>query len=107
MFVDVIFKGRATLAMIDTGATHNFVVEAEAKRLDLKLDKDETALKRSKARPIAGVAKDVELAIGPWRSTTNLIVGLVDNFGKILEMDFLASSNTAPMLHLWVLSFLD
>ncbi|EFH40037.1 predicted protein [Arabidopsis lyrata subsp. lyrata] len=35
MYVDIYFNGRATQAMVDTGATHNFVSEGEARRLGL------------------------------------------------------------------------
>ncbi|OAY65869.1 Endo-1,4-beta-xylanase A [Ananas comosus] len=109
MFVDVILNGRTTRAMIDTGATHNFVAEAEAKRLGLTLEKDARRIKavNSELRPIAGVAKDVEIAIGPWRGKANLTVGPLDDFGVILGMDFLVSSKATPMPHLWVLSFMD
>lgn len=52
--------------MVDTGATHNFISGEEAKRLGLQLAKDTSKMKavNSEARPIHGVAKDVELRIG-------------------------------------------
>lgn len=40
MYVDVIVNDRKAQAMVDTGATHNFASENEAKRLDLKLDRE-------------------------------------------------------------------
>lgn len=52
-------------------------------------------------------ALDVEIAIAMWKGITNLIVRLLDDFGVILGMDFLASSNVVPMPHMWVLSFMD
>lgn len=40
MFVEVSINGRSTRAMVDTGATHNFVADQEARRLGLKLEHD-------------------------------------------------------------------
>ena len=41
MFVDATLNGKPTKSvMINTGATHNFVYDIEAKRLGLKLEKD-------------------------------------------------------------------
>ncbi|XP_068639496.1 uncharacterized protein [Aristolochia californica] len=40
MYVDVCLNGKNTRAMIDTGATHNFISREEAKRLGFKLEKD-------------------------------------------------------------------
>lgn len=52
-------------------------------------------------------ALDVKIAIGSWRGMTNLIVEPLDDFGVILGMDFLASSNVVSMPHMWVLSLMD
>lgn len=41
MYVDIHVNGRATQAMVDTGTTHNFVSEGEAKRLGLTWTKSE------------------------------------------------------------------
>nr|CAD1830004.1 unnamed protein product [Ananas comosus var. bracteatus] len=78
------------------------------KWLDLKLEKDASYIKAGifEARPIAGVAKGVEIAINPWKGTTNLTVGPPDYFG-VIGMDFLASSKVVLMPHLWALSFID
>nr|CAD1834497.1 unnamed protein product [Ananas comosus var. bracteatus] len=81
----------------------------KAKQLGLILEKDASRIKAVKSEPrlIAGVAKGVDIAIGPWRGKANLNVGPLDDFGVILGIDFLISSKAAYMPHLWVLRFLD
>ncbi|KAJ7970763.1 Gag-asp_proteas domain-containing protein [Quillaja saponaria] len=64
MFVKGHLGGKpATSVMLGTGATHNFVSEAEAKKLGLKLEKDSGRIKpvNSKSLPIAGQAKQVSV----------------------------------------------
>lgn len=43
--MDVILNGRATRALVDTGATHNFISEPEAKWLGLNFEKDMSKIK--------------------------------------------------------------
>nr|CAD1833663.1 unnamed protein product [Ananas comosus var. bracteatus] len=40
MYVDIKLNGKTTKAMVDTGATHNFIATGEAERLGLTLSKD-------------------------------------------------------------------
>nr|CAD1824721.1 unnamed protein product [Ananas comosus var. bracteatus] len=40
MYVDIKLNGKTTRAMVDTGATHNFIATGEAERLGLTLSKD-------------------------------------------------------------------
>jgi len=85
MYIDVCINGKSTRAMVDTGATHNFVADQEARRLGLKLEKDSSKMKavNSEARPIAGLAKGVSIRIGPWAGTTNLMALPIDDFQVI------------------------
>ncbi|KAL6323857.1 hypothetical protein AAG906_005853 [Vitis piasezkii] len=59
MYVEALVNGKATKALVDTGATHNFVSEAEAKRLELQASKEEGWLKvvNSTVKPLHGVAR--------------------------------------------------
>ncbi|RVW96752.1 Retrovirus-related Pol polyprotein from transposon 297 [Vitis vinifera] len=59
MYVEAVVNGKATKALVDTGATHNFVSEGEAKRLELQASKEGGWLKavNSAAKPSHGVAR--------------------------------------------------
>ncbi|RVW27175.1 Retrovirus-related Pol polyprotein from transposon 17.6 [Vitis vinifera] len=47
MYVEALVNGKATKALVDTGATHNFVSEDEARRLELQASKEGGWLKAS------------------------------------------------------------
>ncbi|XP_068658021.1 uncharacterized protein [Aristolochia californica] len=66
MYIDVCLNGKNTRAMIDTGATHNFISGEEAKRLGLKLEKDVSKMKavNSEAKPVIGVARSIACKAG-------------------------------------------
>ena len=100
MFVDATIHGKvAKSVMIDTGATHNFVSELEAKRLGLKIEKDVGRMKavNSKALATAGVAKSVSVKIGTWEGQTDLVVVHMDDFDVVLGMEFLMEKGAIPI----------
>ncbi|CAL9153084.1 unnamed protein product, partial [Musa hybrid cultivar] len=59
MYVDIKLNGQTTHSMVDTGATHNFIANQEAKRLGLILEKNPSRMKavNSEAKRIFGLAK--------------------------------------------------
>nr|CAD1839709.1 unnamed protein product [Ananas comosus var. bracteatus] len=63
--VAILEKAVARGALVDTGATHNFIAEAEAKRLKLEKDTSEIKAVNLVAQPVTRVAKVVTIAIGP------------------------------------------
>ena len=65
MYVEALVNGKATKALVDTGATHNFVSEEEARRLELQASKEGGWLKavNSAAKPSHGVARGVTMYI--------------------------------------------
>ena len=99
MYVEVHINNKPTCAMVDTGATHNFVSTEEAKKLGLKVSKETGWLKtvNSQARPIHGVARGVEMHIGTWKGTIDLSVVPMDDFQVVLGMDFLRKVNAIAM----------
>ncbi|XP_077250383.1 uncharacterized protein LOC143889876 [Tasmannia lanceolata] len=102
MYIEACINGKMTRAMIDTGATHNFVSEQEAKRLVLKLEKDDWKMKaiNSEARPVTGKVRSVPIKIGAWSGTTNLMAAPLDDFHVILGIEFLNQAKAIPMPYL-------
>ncbi|XP_021773341.1 uncharacterized protein LOC110737294 [Chenopodium quinoa] len=102
MYVNALVNGKETRAMVDTGATHNFISEKEAKRLGLKLLPEGGSMKavNSVAKPIHGVAKKVTMKLGDWSGHVDFTVAPMDDFSLVLGMDFLHFSKAVPMAHL-------
>ena len=65
MYVSAMVNGQVVQALLDTGATHNFISEKEAKRLGLKVTKDGGTMKavNSPTKPIAGSAQGVRVTL--------------------------------------------
>ncbi|KAL2246590.1 UNVERIFIED_CONTAM: Transposon Tf2-12 polyprotein [Sesamum indicum] len=101
MFVDVKIHGKPIRAMIDTGASHNYLASAEVARLGLVLEKGVGRVKaiNSAAQPIAGVAKSVQIKVGAYEGKTNLSVVVMDDFKLILGLEFLRDTRTAVLPH--------
>ncbi|KAK2998230.1 hypothetical protein RJ639_022604 [Escallonia herrerae] len=59
MYVDIKVNGKAIRAMVDTGATHNYISSTEVERLGLTLEKGCGRVKaiNSAAHPVAGIAR--------------------------------------------------
>ncbi|KAK3026584.1 hypothetical protein RJ639_041604 [Escallonia herrerae] len=59
MYVDIKVNGKAIRAMVDTGATHNYISSTEVERLGLTLEKGCGRVKaiNSAAQPVAGIAR--------------------------------------------------
>ncbi|KAG8367928.1 hypothetical protein BUALT_Bualt16G0123700 [Buddleja alternifolia] len=101
MFLDVKINGKPIRAMIDTGATHNYLASAEVERLGLVLEKGIGRVKaiNSAAQPIAGVAKSVLIRAGSFEGRTNLSVVVMDDFKLILGLEFLRDTKSAVFPH--------
>ncbi|KAL0290272.1 UNVERIFIED_CONTAM: hypothetical protein Scaly_2677500 [Sesamum calycinum] len=92
MFVDVKIHGKPICAMIDTGATHNYLAGAEVERLGFVLEKEVGRVKaiNSAAQPIVRVAKSGLIKVGPFEGKTNLSIVVMDDFKLILGLKFFA-----------------
>ncbi|XP_031106210.1 uncharacterized protein LOC116010851 [Ipomoea triloba] len=99
MYVEALINGKPTKALVDTGATHNFMTEEEARRLGLHWTKGEGWLKtvNARAQPLHGTARGVELGLGTWRGLVNFSVAPMDDFKVVLGMDFLRQVAAIPM----------
>lgn len=108
MYVKTLINGREIMAMVDTGATHNFVAEREVQSLGLKLAQHSSQIKavNSEAKPIKGVT-NVELKVGSWSGQCGLMAVPLDDFDVILGNEFLVAAQVAVMPHLGGLLIAD
>ncbi|GFS38830.1 hypothetical protein Acr_00g0059690 [Actinidia rufa] len=91
MYVEAKVRGFNTRALINTGASHNFIEVKEAKRLGLQLKEEQGWIKavNTEARPIYGVARDMRLHIGDWCGQVDFTVVPMDDYPIVLGMEFL------------------
>jgi hypothetical protein len=99
MYVPVEANSVETSAMLDTGATHNFVAARMVEKLGLKLSKCPSRLKavNSEAQPVAGIAYSVHLKVGEWSGKVNFLVVPLDDFDVILGNEFFVLAKAVPM----------
>ena len=64
------------LVLVDTSATHNFILEDELNKLSLKLEKDLGHMKvvNFKAVTIVGVVKEVVVKFSSWQGKVNFMI---------------------------------
>ncbi|WP_284343926.1 retropepsin-like aspartic protease, partial [Dyella mobilis] len=91
LYVSLIIKRDTSPAMIDTGATHNFLAIEEAKRLGLPIEKRSSTMKavNSAAKPVHGIVNNVPITMDSWSGKTSFLVVDLDDFKVILGMEFL------------------
>ena len=90
MYVSAKVNGQSVRALLDTGATHNFVSVDEAKRLGLKATKEGGTMKavNSPAKPIAGIAQGVHITLGTWSGKLDFSIVPMDDFKMVLGIEF-------------------
>ena len=95
MYVEAKVNGMST----NTGATHNFVSEEEARRLKLQTSKEAGWLKavNSAAKPSQEVARGVTIKIRPWEGKIDFTVAPMDDFKIVIGMDFLRQVRAMPI----------
>ncbi|GJU98173.1 ATP-binding cassette subfamily C member 8 [Tanacetum coccineum] len=98
-YVEATINGVKVRALVDSGATHNFVADDEAKRLGIHATKGSRTIKvvNSLAKAIHGVAKDIRAKIGEWDGTIDLSVVPIDDFKVVLGLEFLDRVRAFPM----------
>ena len=109
MYVEAQVNGLSAKAMIDTGATHNFISEEEARRLKLQTSKEAGWLKavNSTAKPSQEVARGVTMKIGPWEGKIDFTVAPMDDFKIVIGMDFLRQVRAVPIPFLRSMAILE
>ena len=78
------------MALVDSGATHNFILTRETARLGLKLTKDDNKLKvvNNQAQETHDLEKNVGIHMGDWKGTIDFFNVPLDDFDFILGNDF-------------------
>ncbi|KAL4352016.1 hypothetical protein GQ457_06G013590 [Hibiscus cannabinus] len=109
LFVDVAINGKATRAMVDTGASHNFISPEEATRLGVKVTGGKGSIKavNSAAKPIYGIAQEVKTDVGTWCGRLNFSIVLMDDYKLILGIEFLDQVKAIPMSFANVMSITE
>ncbi|KAH9670137.1 Endonuclease [Citrus sinensis] len=109
MYVNTTVNGQAVRALLDTGATHNFILEEEAKSLGLKVTKDGGTMKavNSPAKPIAGTAQGVRVTLGTWSGKLDVSIVPMDDFKMVLGMEFFDRVHAFPLPAMNSISILD
>ncbi|KAL0373920.1 UNVERIFIED_CONTAM: hypothetical protein Sradi_3307700 [Sesamum radiatum] len=92
MFVDVKIHGKPIRAMVDTGATYEYLASVEVERLGLVLEKGVGRVKaiNSTAQPIPGVDNSVLTKVGSSEGKTNLSV-MFEKECKLSEPSYLCT----------------
>nr|GEX75652.1 uncharacterized protein [Tanacetum cinerariifolium] len=90
-YVEATINGVKVRGLVDSGVTHKFVANDEAKLLGINTTKGSGTIKAvdSPAKAIHRVAKDVRAKIGEWEGTIDLSVVSMDDFKVVLGLEFL------------------
>ncbi|KAK0604828.1 hypothetical protein LWI29_019873 [Acer saccharum] len=98
MFVKATIRGKQVRAMLDTGATHNFISVYEAKRLGIRITNDEGAIKaaNSPVKLIDGTTKGVTVHLGPWSGKLDFSVVPLDDYQMTLSAIQLVEKPSSP-----------
>ncbi len=88
---------RDVLCLLDTGASHNFITQESAERMELHLEELKAPIEVHFAdgvpHPTTLRAKEVPLQLGNWRGKVNLLVSTLGGMDCILGMEFITQNN--------------
>ncbi|XP_059664093.1 uncharacterized protein LOC132309845 [Cornus florida] len=101
MFIQVTLNGKEVLAMVDTGATHNFIAQREVSNFNLKLIPYANKMKamNSEAKPVLGMAT-TSMKVGCWEAVVSLMAVPLDDFDLILGIEFLTKARVVVVPYL-------
>ncbi len=91
-----VFK-REVLCLLDTGASHNFLTQESAERMELQLEEFKAPIEVHFAdgvpHPTTLQARNVPLQLGSWRGKVDLLVYTLGGMDCILGMEFITHNN--------------
>jgi hypothetical protein len=82
---------------LDTGASHNFITQESAERIEFPLEELKAPIEVHFAdgipHPTKLQAKDVPLQLGNWKGKVDLLVSTLEGMDCILGMEFITHNN--------------
>jgi predicted aspartyl protease len=88
---------RDILCLLDTGASHNFITQESAERMELHLEElkapVEVHFTDGVPHPTTLQAKGVPFQLGNWRGKVDLLVSTLGGMDCVLGMEFIAQNN--------------
>ncbi|XP_060196336.1 uncharacterized protein LOC132625764 [Lycium barbarum] len=98
MFVDMRVNGKPVRAMVDTGATHNYLASTEVEYFGLVVEKGRGRVKaiNSPAIPVGGASKGVPFKLSSLEGKMNMSIVIMDDFKLILGLEFMRENYVIP-----------
>ncbi|KAF2323505.1 hypothetical protein GH714_035831 [Hevea brasiliensis] len=98
IYIDLWINGKAARALVDTGATNNFIADMAPLQFHLNMQEDTGKIKvvNSKATNIVGVAHRVLCQMGSWNGEIDFTVIPLDDFDVVIGMEFLKKARAIP-----------
>ncbi|XP_059067817.1 uncharacterized protein LOC131858554 [Cryptomeria japonica] len=108
-FVETFLGGKKVLAMVDSGATHNYISASRAKKLGLKIKLTSNQFKAvtAPAQQVSGEIHKEVIRVGLWQGALDLISIGMNEFDLILGQEFLRSTSATVVPHLGCILILD
>jgi hypothetical protein len=93
----IFLKGKVSkwdvLCFLDTRASHNFITQESAKRMELQLKELKAPIEMHFAHPTTLQTKDVPLQLRNWKRKVDLLVSTLGGMDCILGMKFITHNN--------------
>ncbi|VFQ91468.1 unnamed protein product [Cuscuta campestris] len=99
LFVEAKIGRHTVKALVDTGASNNFLREEEARKLGIDFKGERGWLKAVNSKPMAtfGVAQDVKVSLGDWHGPIDFSVVTMDDYPIVLGMEFMDKVKAIPI----------
>ncbi|KAF2294337.1 hypothetical protein GH714_009417 [Hevea brasiliensis] len=99
IYVDLWINGKAARALVDTGATDNFIANTTALQFQLNMQEDTGKIKavNYKAANIVGVAHRISCQMGSWNGEIDFTVIPLNDFDVVIGMEFLKKAQAIPI----------
>ncbi|XP_050212403.1 uncharacterized protein LOC126663714, partial [Mercurialis annua] len=99
LFVEAKIGGQLVKALVDTGASNNFLQVEEAKKLGITYSGEGGWLKAVNSEPksIYGVARGVKVCLGEWSGLIDFSVVPMDDYPIVLGIEFMDHVKAVPI----------